>query len=201
VSAMTAAIAVAPAPAPAPRVLPPFPSAAALALEASTWRQLERAFVRGGTPDLDDLIGWEFRGINTRLWNLRPTARLVGLKKFVKGFLRDEDGTAIGYNCKVVQNATDARWHISPKRFGFYHVAPVDATARDNAYLHAVLLDYSKGDNPATEPARVLRDYLVQLDDDMYLGKAYYAFGPARVPSNFFILERHRRGLTDYVRR
>jgi uncharacterized protein YbgA (DUF1722 family) len=119
----------------------------------------------------------------------------------VKGFLRHEDGRAIGYNCQVAQNTTDARWHISPRRFGFYEVAAVDATSRDNAYLHAVLLDYSKGDNPRTEPARVLRDYLVQLGDDLYLGKAYYAFGPLRVPSNFFILERHRRGLTDYVRR
>ena len=199
---MTAvAVAVAPKAAPPPRVLPPFPSRAALALEASTWRQLERAFVRGGTPALDELLGWEFRGINTQLWALRPTARIVGLKKFVKGFLRGEDGRAMGYNCKVAQNATDARWHISPRRFGFYEVDTVDPTARDNAYLHAVLLDYGKGGNPRTEPARVLRDYLVQIDEDLYLGKAYYAFGPVRLPSNFFILERHRRGLTDYARR
>jgi hypothetical protein len=33
------------------------------------------------------------------------------------------------------------------------------------------------------------------------LGKAYYALGPLRVRSNFFILERHRVGLTDYARR
>jgi hypothetical protein len=195
------AVAVASKPAPLPRILPPFPSTAALALESSTWRQLERAFVRGGTPTIDDLLGWEFRGLNTRLWGLRATARIVGLKKFVKGFFRGEDGRAMGYNCNAAQNATDARWHIAPRRFASYEVDAVDPTARDNAYLHAVLLDYSKAGNPRTDPARVLRDYVVQLDNDLFLGKAYYAFGPARVPSNFFILERHRRGLTDYARR
>ena len=79
---------------------------------------------------------------------------------------------------------------------------PTPATARDNAYLHAVLLDYGRGGNKAWDPTRGLRDYLVQVDpknDDLYLGKAYYAVGPARVTSNFFILERHRRGLTEMV--
>jgi len=36
---------------------------------------------------------------------------------------------------------------------------------------------------------------------DLYLGKAYYAVGPLRIATNFFILERHRTGLTEYVRR
>jgi hypothetical protein len=115
----------------------------------------------------------------------------------------------MGYNCPVVQNVLDGRWHTkpsdtAPKRFGFYEVAPVDPTARDNHYLHSVLLDYGKGGNKAYDPSRGLRDYLVQVDrdnPDLYLGKAYYALGPLRVHSNFFILERFRRGLTDYARR
>lgn len=191
--------------APAPRpTLTPFPTSAALALERASHAELDRVFLRGTTPELDALVGWELRGINHPAW-----ARLAGIKKFVKGFFRAEDGRVMGYNCPVVQNVLDGRWHTrpsdtAPKRFGFYEVAPVDATSRDNAYLHAVLLDYGKGGNKPWDPTRGLRDYLVQVDPrnpDLYLGKAYYALGPLRVHSNFFILERLRRGLTDYARR
>lgn len=186
------------------RTLSPFPTAAALALEQATHAQLEQVFVRGTTPDVDGLVGWEFRGINHPAW-----ASVVGIKKFVKGFFKTEDGRIKGYNCPVVQNVLDGRWHAkpsdtAPKRFGFYQVVPVDPTARDNAYLHALLLDYGKGGNKWFDPTKGIRDYLVQVDPenpDLLLGKAYYALGPLRVHSNFFILERHRRGLTDYARR
>jgi len=181
--------------------IPPFPTPKALALESTTRAHLEQVFLDGATPSVDALVGWEFRGINHPAW-----ARTVGIKKFVKGFYRHEDGRTMGYNCPVVQNVLDGRWHTKPSdtaptRFGFYEVARVDPTARDNSYLHAVLLDY--GGNAFYDPTRGLRDYLVSVggDPDLYLGKAYYAVGPARVYTNFFILERFRRGLTDYARR
>lgn len=189
----------------APRVLPPFPTEAALRLERATRAELELTFVRGQMPDLEMLVGWEFRGINHPGW-----AKVAGIKKFVKGFFRNtEDGRVMGYNCPVVQNVLDGRWHVkpsdsAPKRFGFYQVAAVDPTARDNEYLHSVLLDYSKGGNKVYDPTNGLRDYLVQVDPenpDLFLGKAYYAVGPLRVHSNYFILERLRVGLTDYARR
>lgn len=178
--------------------LPPFPTRKALALEQLSHAQLDQIFVDGATPDLDQLIGWEFRGINHPAW-----AKVAGIKKFVKGFFRADDGRVLGYNRPVEQNVLDGRWHVAEKRFGFYEVAPTDPTARDNYYLHSVLLDYSKGGNKLYDPSRGLRDYLVSVggDQDLYLGKAYYALGPLRVHSNFFILERFRRGLTDYTRR
>jgi hypothetical protein len=188
----------------APRFVSPFPSRAALALEQSSWNELETAFIRGSMPALEDLVGWEFRGINRLPLNAVPIGQLVGIKKFLKGFFRGEDGRVMGYNSPVKQNVLDGRWRVAPKRFGFYEVAPVDATARDNNYLHAVLLDYGKGGNKAYDPTRGLRDYLVQVypdNHDLYLGKAYYALAGARVRLNYFILERHRVGLTDYAKR
>ena len=198
---MTAAPALATVPEITSRALSPFPSRRALQLEQTPMRELEQEFMRGGTPDLDDLVGWEFRGINHLPLNVLPIAQLVGIKKFVKGFYQAEDGRAMGYNRPVGRNALDGRWNVAAKRFGFYEVHEVDATARDNRYLHAVLLDYGRGGNKPLDPTSVLRDYVVQLGDDLFLGKAYAAIGPARVPSNFFILERHAVGLTDYERR
>jgi hypothetical protein len=180
-----------------------FPSQAALALEQMPMHELEHVFQRGAQPDLDALVGWEFRGINHLPLNALPVANLAGIKKFVKGFLRTEAGV-IGYNSPVKNNVLDGRWHVAAKRFGFYQVAPVDPTARDNKYLHAVLLDYGKGGNKAYDPTGLLRDYVVQVDKrnpDLFLGKAYGALGPLRIPTNFFILERFRVGLTDYARR
>jgi len=185
-------------------------------------RELEIVFLRGVRPDVSRLAGWEFRGTNVPGW-----ARLVGIKKFMKGFFRDQHGDVFGYNCAIEQGPLDQPWlpprakargrrssdmgasapgpdDQAPKRFGFYRVEPVDPTARDNAYLHAVLLDYGRGGNKAWDPMRGLRDYVVQVDaqnDDLFLGKAYYAVGPARVATNFFILERHRTGLTEMVTR
>ncbi len=187
--------------------LSPFPSPRALRLEQTPMHDLERVFVRGVTPDLDQLVGWEFRGINHLPLNFARIAELAGIKKFVKGFYRAEDGRVMGYNIPVGRNALDGRWHLKPsesepRRWGFYEVAAVDPTARDNDYLHAVLLDYGKGGNPTLDVSQNLRDYLVQIDPknpDLYLGKAFYALGPLRIPAGFFILERHRVGLTSYV--
>ena len=192
-----------------PKALSPFPSTHALALEQTSMSGLEQIFQRGHMPDLDQLVGWEFRGINHLPLNALNLAYLVGIKKFMKGFYREQSGRVMGYNIPVGRNALDGRWHLKPsdtepKRFGFFEVAPVDPTARDNHYLHSLLFDYGKGRNPKGDPSNGLRDYLVQVDaknPDLFLGKAYFAIGPARVAMSFFILERHRVGLTDYVRR
>jgi len=175
-----------------------------LELASRSYRRLETTFLRGHMPDLDQLVGWEFRGINTPEW-----ARLAGIKKFVKGFIKHEDGRVTGYNCPVVQDGLARPWHTlpddaAPKRFGFYLVAPVDPTSRDNAYLHAALLDYGRGGNKPWDPTRGLRDYLVQVDaddPDLFLGKAYYALGPLRIATSFFVLERFRPGLSDFATR
>jgi hypothetical protein len=151
-------------------------------------------------PALDGLIGWEFRGINATPPGAPPIARLAGIQKFVKGMFKTDDGGVMGYNTPVVQNALDGRWQprpsdVHPRRFGFYTVAPVDPSARDNHYLHALLLDYGKGGNGTFDITRGLRDYLVQVsadNPDLFIGKAYSALGPARLPMGYFILERWR---------
>ena len=166
------------------------PSARYLELVRSSRRELEDIFLRGWMPDLSSLCGWEFRGAN----NPQIVMRRLGIGKFIKGFERRDDAV-YGYNRPVAQNALIEAWIPRPRRFGWYLVAPVDPTARDNKYLHAALLDYGRGGNRVIDPTRGLRDYLVLVDQgnpDLYLGKAYYAVGPARVAANFFVLERLR---------
>ena len=170
-------------------------SARYLQLGRCTQAELEALMRRGTRPDPQALAGWEYRGRNVAWWAERSP-----ILQFVKGSYRDPAGRVWGYNEPVRQDGGEEPWRAlpseeEPKRFGFYKVMPVDPAGRDNEYLQAVLLDYGRGRNPLWEPARVLRDYLVRVDpdsDELLLGKAYLALGPARVPTNFFLLERHR---------
>ncbi len=174
------------------------PSARYLLLQQACLEDQEKMMLRGERPDLEALAEHEYRG-----FNYTPIAPLLGIRKFIKGFVR-QDGPAgpsySGYNLPTQQNEPSAEWHGKPddaraRRFGFYAALPVDARSRDNVYLNAVLLDYGKGPNPALDPSRTLRDYLVRVDpgsDLLLCGKAYLALGPARVPVGCFLLERLR---------
>ena len=156
---------------------------------------LERLLVRGEPPALPALLGYEYRG-----YNCTPALALLGIRKFIKAFFATPGGSMYGCNTPVVQNGLGGAWiarphQAAPRRYAFFRVAPVDPAARDNAYLHALLLDYGQGGNPRFDPSRLLRDYLVRCvpgSDDLLLGKATVALGPLRLAGGFFVLERHR---------
>jgi hypothetical protein len=159
----------------------------------------------GVAPRFEDLVGWEWGGGNSVFG-----ARLVGVRKFVKGFYegppratRGPEPFVQGYNIDTKGNADDAA-HVfrgnpdKPKRYGFYRVHRVVERAKDSRYPNALLLDYSLGGNGLFGPP--LRDYLVQVypdDPDLLLGKAYAAVMGLRIPLSFFVLKRlHRHEFT-----
>ncbi len=156
--------------------------------------RLEALLRSSQAPPLEALVGFEWCGFNTGL-----VPRLLGIQKFIKGFY-DSGGEMGGYNVPVTQNGLEGPWHPlpapeAPKRYAFYRVTHVDPATADRLYAAALLLDYAAGrPSPGTPAlARRLRDYLVAPDPanpDLLLGKAYLAMGTARLPANFFILER-----------
>ena len=164
-------------------------------------RELEEIFQKGKTPDPEKLIGWEFKGYNHPFF-----AKLLGIKKFKKGFYQQGDETW-GYNIPIYQNGIDEPWRCrpvdhNPKRFGFYSVKPVTADGVENLEPGAIILNYADGKNLPWEGS-FLRDYVKQVDpdnDDLYLGKAYSALGSARLMPSFFILERDRKAPTEVDR-
>lgn len=186
---------------------------ASLRPDGSRWDQLSlvreaddaaRAAIMesGGAPALEDLVGWEFAGINTG-W----LAGIGGVRKFKKGFYEGPARAAgpepfvQGYNVPVRQNGV-GQPHVAkpsdaaPKRFGFYRVHRVQPGARDSKYPKALLLDYSLGGNFALDPANLLRDYVVQVhpdDPELLLGRAYAALLGMRIPVSYFVLKRMNR--------
>lgn len=155
--------------------------------------RLEEIFRQAKTPDFENLAGYEFRG-----WNTPAFASLLGIRKFKKGFYH-KDGKPFGYNIPVKQNGLGGPWICkpsddNPRRFGFYRVNEPGSVPISDKEPHALVLDYSGGDNKLFEGS-FLRDYLAHPypeNPDIYLGKAYMALGPKLVFSNFFVLERHR---------
>lgn len=160
--------------------------------------QRELMMLAGVAPRFEDLVGWEFGGGNTP-----PIFRLIGIRKFVKGFYegppratKGPEPFIQGYNVDVANDADDAPHTMKlkdgvPKRFGFYRVHRVVEGSRDDRYPNALLLDYSLGGNGIFGPP--LRDYLVQIypdDPDLLLGKAYLSVLGLRIPTNFFVLKR-----------
>jgi len=154
---------------------------------------LERALVSGEAPEPERLLGAEWRG-----YNISSLTRLLGIQKFIKGFLLARDGIE-GYNVRVQQNDLVGPWtekavSEQSRRYAFFRVSRVKPDGVDHLYLNALLLDYGASErNPSIGVERLLRDYLVQPDSanaDLLLGKAYLAIGGWRVPANFFVLER-----------
>lgn len=175
-----------------------------LSLAHASVPDLEYVLRSGVTPPLEGLVGYEFKG-----YNLPFITRILGFRKFKKGFFlapgqSAEKGEISGYNVEVVQNGLEDPWiakpnDANPKRHSFYLVYKVQRAEADSAYPNALLLNYALGGNPRWNPARLLRDYLVQADPkdpDLMLGKAYFALGGARVFPSFFVLERYNRA--DY---
>ena len=158
--------------------------------------ELERVF-RGGTrPAEEALAGWEFRGYNTL-----PLTAPLGFRKFKKGFFRDADGLA-GYNVAIGGSGKlDAPWTPRTRKgaiihHGFYRVRMAKPGEPDDLYANAWLIDYGLGKNPALDPSRVLRDFLVQPyadDPELLLGKAYVALGKRRRFVSYFVLARDGR--------
>ncbi|MBM4319258.1 MAG: hypothetical protein FJ125_04680 [Deltaproteobacteria bacterium] len=163
--------------------------------------KLEEVMQRGTPPALESLAGWEFKGYNTPDYT-----RLLGIRKFKKGFFRPagalEPLTCVeGYNVKIRQNhSLSLPWEDElrqgrTQRFGFYEVRPVDLGDTDNRYPNAVLIDYGRSPrNPKADPSRLLRDYLVQVypdQADLLLGKAFLSAGFFRICVGYFVLGRH----------
>ncbi|HUT56222.1 MAG TPA: hypothetical protein VM658_22715 [bacterium] len=163
--------------------------------------ELEEIFQKGKTPDPAKLVDWEFKGYNVPFF-----AKLLGIKKFKKGFYRKGD-EFWGYNIPQYQNSIDEPWRCkpvdhNPKRFGFFSVKAVRTEMKENKEPGALILNYADGKNWLWEGS-FLRDYVKQVDADnydLYLGKAYTAVGPARIIPSFFIIERDRKAPTEVIR-
>jgi len=154
-------------------------------LNSSTLKE----FMNKGTePSRPSLNGYLFRGLNVGF-----LARLIGRRKFIKSF-----NILLGNNFMVKQNDPDEEYiklfeDGVPIPEGYFFIESAEDNRKWNHYQDATFLDYGKGNNKWYEPAKLLRDYLVQPfpgNKEILLGHAYFAIFGFKVPFTFFVLER-----------
>jgi len=162
-------------------------------LNSSTLKE----FMNKGTePDKDFLSGYLYRGLNVGF-----LARLIGRRKFIKYFKDFPISSLLaflGNNFMVKQNDPDEEYiklfkDGSPIPEGYFLIEVAEDNREWNHYQDAIFLDYGKGNNKRYQPAKLLRDYLVQPfpgNKEILLGHAYFAIFGFKVPFTFFILER-----------
>jgi hypothetical protein len=167
-------------------------------LAASKRSRLDQLLRRGIQPSLAEVAGYEFRG-----FNMQSLTKVIGTRKFKKGFYGNPDeGHLWGYNIRVVQNGLDDPWIAlpsddSPERLAFFKVFPPKPSGRDADFSNSLVVDYAQWpDYIWINPARYILDYLVfpaQGNRDLLLGKSYFALGGSRIFMGYFILERQNR--------
>lgn len=166
-------------------------------LAAAGSRRLQELLISGERPDPASLAGWEYRGLNMPA----TVPRLLGIRRFLKGFVGERDGRFIGYNKQVVGSRLEEPWTCRPQRDGreayaYFVVHTVDPEAIDNRYPNAVLFDYGAAPEPEPGVAARLRDYVVRVtpgSDELLLGRAFLAAGRRRLPVGWFAIERADR--------
>ena len=97
------------------------------------------------------------------------------------------------------------RWEVAlianhaVSAFDAYFTARRRALALENKEPGSIILNYADAKNMPWEGS-MLRDYVKQVDednDDLYLGKAFFAVGPLRIMPQYFIIQRHRQAVTE----
>jgi len=153
----------------------------------------------GGTPTIAEVVGYDFRG-----YNVPPVTRLIGTRKFKKGFYAQPgaDDYAWGYNVPVAQNDKTEPWlaepnEENPRRYYFYKVFPAGTPGYLKECAHALIIDYSKWSGTFfLNPVRFTVDYLVYPDPenhDLIVGRSDFVKGPINFFMGHLILERHNR--------
>lgn len=180
-------------------------------LAQSSLRDLDVLLHAGSAPSFSDVVGYEWRGWNVLAPISVPTATLMGIRRFAKGFFTrgpiekaNEAPYIEGYNIKIGRGGLRDEWtHLGgkgPKRFGYYKCfRPGDQVERRGRhYPNALFLDYLQGDPVGNLfTGKTLRDYVVKISDDLIIGQAYFSLGPITLPVGVFVAQRWRKA--DFV--
>lgn len=172
----------------------------AFSLWSSTDNREKKDLMEAGfSPDREYLIGAEYKGLNTGF-----LPGLFGVRKFIKTFyLEDVHKLEFGNNFRVKQNDPEDE-HIKllkdgqPIAQGYFLVLSLKKMVdpKWSHYKRAAFLNYGHGGNKWYEPAKVLRDYIVQPFEDnpnILLGHAYFAVAGFQISGAFFVLERIKK--------
>jgi len=152
-----------------------------------------RLYQNGTTAQPHELVG-QWNGVN------KGIVEIVGYGQFIKDIRPDGNGQVFGDNIQVKQvQANQVRldgWEPivdyranGIERRGSFQLQPPSGRGY---FGQGTTFSYADGMNPKKDPARLLVDEVVKIDDQHMLGRAVAKFGPLRIPLAYFVLERRQ---------
>ncbi len=172
-------------------------------LRTASRSTLRNCIVHGHPVDPRELEGWSYRGTSLGLPGL--IERLTW-KTFQKTFYREpSSGRLLGWNVRLEQDGIDAPSRPKTRRGRpvtewYYEVIEPGGVPLPDGFDRGLLIDYSRGQNPAGI-VRLVKDPLVALeagDGGQLLGVSYLVLGQRCVQTpTYFTLEREQR--IEYV--
>lgn len=161
-------------------------------MDTSNKRLLDyrRMFRDGRTPQPQELSG-NWRGVN------KGIVEVVGYRQFIKEITPTQAGL-YGDNIQVEQvparavraNGWQPQFDSTTGQFSRKGKFAVQAPRGIGAFKHGAVFSYRKGGNRRSDPANLLVDKVVVLDNNHLLGRATANFGPIKIPLSYFVLER-----------
>ena len=156
-----------------------------------------RIYSQGTSPQAHELPG-QWIGVN------RGIVQIAGYNQFIKE-INFNNGQLAGDNIQVKQvpagKVRQQGWKPKPapqngryqpdavERLGKYSV---QAPNHRGPFGRGAIFSYRDGGNAKNDPARLLMDRVVKIDDNHMIGRATANFGPVRIPLSYFVLERVR---------
>ena len=162
-----------------------------MATDQHTLLQYRRMYRNGTTPHPHELVG-QWNGVN------KGIVQIAGYGQFIKDIQVGNDGQIFGDNVQTTQvkpglvrlNGWHPKYDLATKdyeRRGKFQVQP--PTGR-GFFGRGSTFSYRDGGNASNDPARLLSDQVVRIDDHHMLGRAVAKFGPFEIPLAYFVLER-----------
>lgn len=161
-------------------------------MDTSAYSLLEyrRMYLDGTSPTPSDLVGY-WRGVN------KGIVELVGYRQFIKEIL-PQGPYLSGENIQVGQvspeTARQLGWQVKvdqqtgqPERSGKFAIQAPNAVG---TFGKGAIFSYRDADNQRSDPARLLVDKVVKIDNNHMLGRVTARFGLVEIPLAYFVLER-----------
>lgn len=152
--------------------------------------EYRRMYLDGTSPTPQELVGY-WRGVN------KGIVELAGYRQFVKEIL-PQGRYLSGENIQVGQVRPEMLrqmgWQVKldqqtgqPERNGKF---AIQAPNSRGTFGKGAVFSYRDADNRRSDPARLLVDKVVKIDDNHMLGRVTARFGPIEIPLAYFVLER-----------
>ncbi len=153
--------------------------------------QYRRMYRNGTTPHPSELNG-QWNGVN------KGIVEIAGYGQFIKDIQVDGNGQGYGDNVQVKQvkpgqvrfNGWQPKYDLAAKDYERRGSFAVQRANGRGFFGHGHTFSYADGNNSAKDPARLLEDQVVKIDDNHMLGRAVAKFGPIKIPIAYFVLER-----------